>query len=434
VNSLDLLELLVINADFNFVLSENYALKFLTSVALAWGDEPRESWPALVRSMFPYGRRPPTLREAYADILDTLELSEKFIGYPRLPDCRGGSGWGGVLPGWLKARVFNMRQTVAVISEALPGAPGPRSGGLKLMRDLLFEMYQSTPEHHRGYGDGWNNNLAAGAHLAKMGAFRQISRGLRLALLPENRSSLPGSVLQGMVEFSAAPMAPRLIRTALSASRPGEWPGEFVLSLMNEAERVLGDAERGPRLRNSALHAVALLRTPGLAAPMARALEEVAGRARPELARVVGPALGLLGSAGASAFIEALSVREPAPALAELATIALGEGAPGAPVSIDALRLFARAASPELEPFWDELASRPLPEFVFPEMPALAGRLRQFFADRCERNELTPYLRAAASDPAGTARLLRAVGKTSVSGDLEGLIADFMRALPGSRP
>jgi hypothetical protein len=441
VNSLDLLELLVINSDFNFVLPENYALKFLTSVALAWGDEPRDSWPALVRSMYPHGKRPPTLREAYSEILETLELSEKWIGYPRLPDCRGGFSRTGVLPHWLKARVFNMRQSVVVISEALPGAPGSRSGGLKLLRELLFDMYQSTPEDHRGTSEGWSNNLSAGVQMAKLGAFRQIGRGARLALLPGNETALLGSVISGLAEASSVPSTPRLLRALLAGGSPREGAGELVLSLMGRAETVLDDPSRAPQFRNSILRALSLLASPGLAPPVIRALESTVVRARGDLARVAPGAIELLGSERVSAFLEALSEslqeRGRGEALAEAASIALGESAPGVPASVDLLRILAEAASPELEESWRELLQAPGLAGVRPNLIGLLRRsagVRQYLADRCERNELSSYLKALAADPAGAARLFESVGKTSVSGGLDRLVSDFLRALPDPRP
>jgi hypothetical protein len=168
VSSLDLLELLLLNANFKFIFSDNYALKFLTIVALAWGDEPREVWPPLIQQMYPGRKRPLTLQEAYEEILGTLKISETFIGYPKLPKCNGGVSWSGLFPDWVEARVFNMRQLVPVIEEALPGATGPRAGGMRILRDLLFSIYQSTPEKDRSYSSGWKNNLSFSIRLSEL--------------------------------------------------------------------------------------------------------------------------------------------------------------------------------------------------------------------------------------------------------------------------
>ena len=52
MNSLDRLELIVINADMQYLLPENFALKFLALVGESWADEPRELWPIEIKEKF----------------------------------------------------------------------------------------------------------------------------------------------------------------------------------------------------------------------------------------------------------------------------------------------------------------------------------------------------------------------------------------------
>ncbi|MBU6375694.1 MAG: hypothetical protein KGQ59_06845, partial [Bdellovibrionales bacterium] len=234
VSSLDLFELLVINADFNVVLPENYALKFLGLMAQAWGDEPRRLWPEDIQKRFPGERRPQTLREAFDEIKKTQALAQAAIGFPDLPDCpRGKTGQHGIslVPLDLKARVFNMAQLLPVIERNLPDSHSQYRGGMKVFRNLLYQMWASTPEKDRDACDGWKSNLSVAPALAKLGMFRQLARAVRLTQLPENQGERSGSevldhVIEGLVSVSIQNSA----ASALDSLFRNDPKNEFFLS------------------------------------------------------------------------------------------------------------------------------------------------------------------------------------------------------------
>jgi hypothetical protein len=208
VNSLDRLELVVINADLQFMLPDNFGLKFLAVLAEAYGDEPYESWPEELQRRYPRGsgKRPLTLKEAYQQMEKTENLFSKLVGFPKLEECSPGDGpaydpadpadrpyetklrmpalsgapeW--LVPFDIKAHVFNIAQVLPVLKENLPGSNGtPESaGGLRIIRDLLWEIYSSTPPQYRNPRAGERNNLKIAIKLVRLGLLRQVARQIR---------------------------------------------------------------------------------------------------------------------------------------------------------------------------------------------------------------------------------------------------------------
>ena len=195
VNSLDRLELVLYNAYFTYVLPDNNGQKFLQMIAESWGDEPRSSWPAEIQAQYPPGSRPATLHETYDKMAGTLGTFGTLIGYPKVPDCtpHGVPGDGlhipqGLItvPGWMapglddvKNRLFNMQMVLPVIAENLPDAHGPHAGGMRVLRDLFYELVSSTPAQYRNARSGERNNLSIIYHLIRVGLMRNSGRLLR---------------------------------------------------------------------------------------------------------------------------------------------------------------------------------------------------------------------------------------------------------------
>ncbi|MFN7684028.1 MAG: hypothetical protein ACK5QT_01270 [Oligoflexia bacterium] len=447
VNSLDLLELLLINADFNFGSSQNYAFKFLTAIALAWGDEPRERWPAYIRAKYGNGRRPPTLAEAYSEILGTLEFSEKVIGYPKMPECSGERDRSGFFPAWLEARVFNMRQLVAVIEEGLPKnglSLSGRAGGMRLLRNLLFDMYLSTPGtrvDHRHAAAGSQHAFFVAVRLAHMGVFRQISRGSRLALLPENQGAAEGrrifdSVVEGLVAMVREPGSAELIRTALMG---GEKEKDDVIQVLY---RAVIHPEKGPLLRESLLYLTAIMKTPELADEVISFGGLLFGYARPEVFQTMSVWLDLLSLDSVRGGLGALQKRGAGVELSRLF---------GALPTAEAIDLFRASQKPEVKAAWQEVARRTQwllavrdqrsgilwganPDSAVLPSSAVelltSKELRQFLADQCDHQGPSEFLDALALDPQGFARLFEAIGNASRRGEIQELIKSFRRALP----
>lgn len=475
VSSLDLLELLAINADFKYILADNYALRFLTAVALAWGDEPREFWPPMIREMFPGRKKPATLEQAYNEILGMLKISEFMIGYPKLPQCganRAPQEWElstqangepkamGLFPLWVEARVFNMRQLITVISEGLPGAEGPRSGGMKILRDLLFQLYQSTPEEARITKPGWGNHLNFGIRLGELGTFRQISRGVRLALLPENQGAAAGSKLledlvEGLVRVGSSSRAAGMIRGLTRDGADGLSGKAFVFDLMDQGRSAL-DGAGGTRFGESVLYGLAGLRSRDLALGFSRSASAVLSSHRSQVKTLLSALFEMLASDETGGMIRAFGESEPNADLERVASLLLSQQADGGLLAVEAMKLASIALEPKNRALWSAFDERLERVASIPEYAALkpgefaselaaffseedsssaqaARELRQYLADRCEDGGATRLLGWVGEDPDGVRRMLSTVGKTSLNGELKDFLRMLRRALPDPR-
>ena len=192
VTSLDRLEEVLVGADFKFALPDNFALKFLQMVGESWGDEDRSVWPAEIQNRFPYPKAPPTLRKTYEKIAKTLRTYEDLLGLPKLHECEDiglqkddkdpTTVWrmpNFIIPNWVKANLFNLHEVLSVLEENLPDSGTSQAGGLKLLRDLFWELHSSSPLVGLSPNAGWENNLSLVARVGRLGIPRQLSRQLQ---------------------------------------------------------------------------------------------------------------------------------------------------------------------------------------------------------------------------------------------------------------
>ena len=208
VNTLDQLELLLINVDFDAPppLNRNLGLEYLAELGDAWGDvQDRKNWPPEIQAKYPEGKpRPMTLLEAVEDItnrksiqgFDNIEtLINLYVGLPKLPPCHrdipgepvdrqapmGGAQY--FMPKEtvldFQIRLYNIWQVISVLKENTPGSGIGFNGGLEVLRDLFFEVNYSTPEKLRDPKAGDKNNLKLIMRFVRMGIFRQMGRLLQ---------------------------------------------------------------------------------------------------------------------------------------------------------------------------------------------------------------------------------------------------------------
>ncbi len=239
VNSMESLELVLLNADFRFSFMKNFGYDFLAMIGGAWGDEPSQAWPDLVKAKFPNralcdnasltpaqrislvrnGVCPRKLEEAYVNLINTLRgfLFRKLT--PKATVCgtsadpveevgsgeeegetggASGEGEGSAdefsffqpekIPlGSVRKHLFNLNQIVPVIENNLPGANHPHAGGAKVLRDLFFSFYESSPENCKNPMAGKCNNLSVVSHLIRLGLTEQA--GKVVAKAPDLRAS-----------------------------------------------------------------------------------------------------------------------------------------------------------------------------------------------------------------------------------------------------
>jgi hypothetical protein len=216
VNSMDRLELVLVNSDlwtpwpiFNGVVPDlknqrNYGLYFLGEIADAWGDEDESLWPEEIKKKFA-GSKPPTLRQTVDAMKSKSDELRGFVGFPYPPPCTQlvdakdspevqyaethDPFFHGLAPSWLPAfhipqmrrNLFNVNQVFPVLEENLPERG---SNGMKILRDLFFELAYSTPPAYRKADfhrpeDGWRNNLSLILKLERMGVTHQAGRLMR---------------------------------------------------------------------------------------------------------------------------------------------------------------------------------------------------------------------------------------------------------------
>jgi len=187
MTTLDRLESILVNSNFKYLLSGNYGLKFIEKFAESWGDEPREKWPKEIQERYSGDRKPPTLRESYDEVLQTIKWFERVGGQPKIPPCVNsdlisppwGSAPGFVFDFELKAKAFNLKQTISVIEENLPDAPGPNAGGMRLLRDLFWAVNSSVARADRDPSRPEKNPIRFFQRLGDLGVLRAKSRGLQ---------------------------------------------------------------------------------------------------------------------------------------------------------------------------------------------------------------------------------------------------------------
>ena len=201
VNTLDLLELTLVNVDFvaPFPISKNMGLDFLSELADAWGDEPRDQWPVEIQQQYPNDKHPPrTLVAAVEDILDRpgfpgldnlKKLTYQFVGLPILPEChkdipglqpdlqaKASAGWVNSLimskseKMKIQRHLYNLWQVNSVLREQAANQ------GMRVLRDLFYEVKYSTPVKYRTPKAGDANNLSLILKSVRLGMLRQAGR------------------------------------------------------------------------------------------------------------------------------------------------------------------------------------------------------------------------------------------------------------------
>lgn len=204
MTSLDRLESILVNSDFSYLINGNFGLKFMAKFAEAWGDEPRSRWPREIQERYSGRKTPPRLEEVYAEILAFIRWFEKFGGMPSVPKCVAKDGaiaptafeesWASapdlVVPFSVKAKAFNLKQTLSVVGENLPGASGSGAEGMRLLRDLFWAVHSSAPRADRDPGTPERNPLRFIQRLGDLGGLRSISRGLQSLELASERIAL----------------------------------------------------------------------------------------------------------------------------------------------------------------------------------------------------------------------------------------------------
>ncbi len=222
VNTLDMLELVLVNVDFPQKIPpfKNMALDFLAVLANAWKDVDPALWPKEIKDLAKK-QEIQTLEEAVDDITDRKTLGRSigfenlyaltymYVGLPSLPSCNlnnrpdlkideQANPWlKHLLPVGFNAEeikdfqrhLYNLWQVNSVLKENLISQKNKIKGvndggfkeGLAILRDMFFQLYYATPEksRHATVTPGDPNHLNMILKQVRAGFLRQIGRQLQ---------------------------------------------------------------------------------------------------------------------------------------------------------------------------------------------------------------------------------------------------------------
>lgn len=505
VSSLERLELIVEEADFDapwpiwpIGSKTNLAVQFLTRIGMAWGDEPREIWPEPIQKMYPRGTTPPTLKDAIRELVKTAKQFENLMGFPNLPPCKRTPDFTG--PDWPKSigkfpniippallngmsvaemqrRLFNLNQVISIAVENLPGQPGKLAGGMRILRNLFYELAISSPEAIRAREPGTiderlgvtsdSYNITFIRRNVQMGLPRLIGN-----LMKRTRENDPmlRAFVRAFIEAAAAPETETFLQNLFSRdsrilTRIEEstvWKAALEIEKMLTRDRTLSDdtwQEKLNSMRQFVFYGVPLLSQLQIVQPtldsanaiienfraflnrnidlLSDALtNEVAARAvRSVYENDESCARGKRACKNSLASIlqDALSDRTRAIHLFDVLTVIETAGMRDSQVK-DPLRTFKnRYDVVKSKPAFRSLDLHALVEDVihfFEETPeegnrATATQLRRFLARLIQSGEGDRWMRLAAMDPNGTYGLAQLLSHYSKSGEL----LEFLRLL-----
>lgn len=455
VNTLDRLDLVLVNADFDApIIKTNFGLKFLAEIAEAWGDEPYEIWPDEIKKKFPNGTGMRTIAQVIQSIHESQDSYEGMVGFPKLPSCAqnptpgepedpSGGGW---VPGMskIKPSLFNIRQTMSVLDE------NRDNGGMRVLRDIFFELYSSTPVLDQSPTSA-ENNLHVILKTVRMGVFRQLGR-LLLDVPADDPAA--NDLFRALIHGSVSPEISPLM-TSLVVSKDREVLWKLVEQIFATLES--GDAARG-HFQQMGYFMTASAGQFGITDAFLGTIRGVLDNHGKFLLRHGDELRKLLASKRASYFARALyedGNLEAKYRLADVLRDALSDRSRG----IDAvsllrsvkedpkatrswerfsLRLEALQSSPDYAQLRvDEIIEEILRFFENqsedPVGPELALRLRLFLAERLDSRDLDQFLLLARDKPNEFYRVLRTLSREVENGDLKDLFRLARRSLSNPR-
>jgi hypothetical protein len=471
VSSLDRLELVVVDANFEapwpIGSKTNFAIQFLTQIGYAWGDEPREAWPEDIQAMYPSGKRPPTLREAVNEILKTQRLFENLMGFPLLPPCaktpdfngpdwpRGNARLPSTLPGFLtggisvyelQRRLFNLNQVLSVVVENLPDQPGPLSGGLRILRNLFFELARTDPEWIRARKPGTidekagirsdSYNISFIADAVRLGMTRQIGLLLRGV---ERKDPEVFEFFKAFIEAAKSPQTEQLLNSIfLGEPSADDFKKTLAWSVLSGLYDWISKAEPKEiaQLKQTSFYVFPLLNQLGLTDSSILNLVRIIDPYRPLLVKNADLLPKILGESAVARLVRGLF--EDQPDTDESCLKALGMNCKAAlqasilPVlnntqnAIELMKILQvldaeSDRNPEVKLNWDRFRDRlkkldQIPEYQRLEWSELARQMVMFFEESPKRGQ-----------PTTATRMREYIARTLLSGDIDQIMISAVK-------
>ncbi len=220
-------------------------------------------WPEIIKQKYKRSK-PPTIRDTIDNLNKLLTFLQDTV--EKLPSISALDLQN------VERRIYNMRQVFSVMTENLPGSGTPADGGMKVLRDLFFELHYSTPEKDRGDTADFRNNLSLIAFIANSGLDRQLAFDFR-----RYDPTMLDQFWGGLVSLASAPTAPLLAKELLVDDKNHD----LIWNLSKGLYPMMGNPlpASGPRLdalrtKQSMYYGLATIQQMHLISPVVQALTE----------------------------------------------------------------------------------------------------------------------------------------------------------------
>lgn len=258
LSSMDRLEIMLESADIypgadpNSEVKQNFGLSLIGNVlAKAWGSEPKELWPEIVKKEFPCvpsprKKCPKTLVRAYNELTETTLALPSQVGLPDQPTCQQVANpldppavqraettnptfeleqppvpctespavcaQREIELAEVRRKAFNIGRVIDVLTENMPDSGHVHAGGMRILRHLMIDVLASSLPSHQNDEAIPGNNLVGVWELARAGGLRIVSE-LLYGVAPDDE--VAKAFFRGLVSVAQSPQAEELLNALL---------------------------------------------------------------------------------------------------------------------------------------------------------------------------------------------------------------------------
>lgn len=327
------------------------------------------------------------------------------------------------LPGMgsVKPQLYNIHQVISVLEENV------ENGGLKVLRDLFYEVYYTNLRENQS-PTAKDNHLKAILKMVRMGIFRQIGRTIKL--VPEGDPAL-NDFFQTLIQAASE----RSTREVINLLLVQDQQHELLMKVIKEVFYAL-DSQGSHNFKEMIFYLVANTSSLGLTDSLIKNLSVILKEYQLFLTRNVHFLQTVFNSQEISTLVRVLYEDQNLEAKSHFKAFLQDTLSSSGP-ALDLMRLVqALAENSEASEAWDELKSRvrqvrelegykrlELEPFlkgvltffeedsVDPVARDTAQHLRYFLARRLDEKDLDQFLILASAQPEGTAQFLKMLGQ-----------------------
>lgn len=354
----------------------------------------------------------------------------------------------------VKSHIYNLHQVLPVLEENAPSSGTVHlDGGLKVVRDLSYEIKYSTPPEFQGSKDE-ENNLQIVLKLVRLGFFRQLGKQMR-EMTPGDPAvtAFFESVIRGSTSFYTSP----LLKEVLVADPERQLFWKIVENVFKIFDDPSPDGKRdGDFMKQTAFYGVNVGSQLDLIDHILFSITPILQRDRDYLLKYPARIEELLRSRDSAYFIRALwedggvgqkgmlsdllqsVLMDPQNGLDALTIVKTLDLDPGAHQSWDwfVQRKDALMGQPDYQPLKPHIKriGRQLVDFfeersANPDARRAARDVRRKFAERLQQRDFEQLLVLAKENPNEFYRVLTMVSRRNTSGDLREIFQLLSRGL-----